>query len=508
MPYYYDHQRPLSSQTSLEPPENEDPLLELIQIEAEVAKLSATLNALTLRSHALKVRANEIHSPFIRLLPPEIITEIFQFLIPPFTDSESDTAVPLRLGSVCSFWRTVAWANPSLWSSLSIRLNDPTINTQITLLRQWLCRSGDLPLSIRLVSEDEIQWGARFTPATAIQIVNEYSARWRNLDLRLPTSCYKYLPPSDASLPLLTSLTLNPMGGQGERRHKLDMSTSARIHNLTLSCVYLVSVKFQWDQVMHLYLQAFYVDECLEVLRQTPQLVSCALVNIIGGDDGHALPNSPVLLSSLKTLIIENKKDTNISLLLDTISMPNATHLSYSGKNLIHLPYICGLISRSTSLQTFSLLETVVSNEIIFIHLLRALKSVTKFVFTVPCTHAGPTPFGDTILRLCNPTLSPTYGNDCLLPVLRELEYSGPQGFTWSTFLETLVCRQSLWDEDDAFQTHPGAISDWRCVQISLAKGDKQGPDESVLARLLSLRANGMKVGLKVVSTDQTRILL
>jgi hypothetical protein len=233
-------------------------------------------------------------------------------------------------------------------------------------------------------------------------------------------------------------------------------------------------------------------------------------MNIIGGDDGHALPNSPILLSSLKTLNIENKKDTNISLLLDTISMPNATQLSYSGRNLIHLPLICGLIARSPSLQTFSLLETVVSNEDAFVQLLQALKSVTKFVFTISCTHASPTwtPFGDKILRLCNPTFSFPYGKDCLLPALRELEYSGPQGFTWSTFLETLACRQGLWHEDDVFQRHPGAISDWRCVQISLAKGDNEGPDEWVIAQLLSLRANGMKVGLKVVSTDQTRILL
>lgn len=502
----HDHQQSLNSQTPSAPPESEDPLAELTQVEAEVAKVSATLNALILKSHALKARANEIYSPFIRLLPPEIISVIFQSLIPPFADSESDTAAPLRLGSVCSFWRTIAWANPSLWSSLSIRFNDPTINTQIILLRQWLRRSGDLPLSIRLVSEEEIQWGTQLTPATAIKIINEYSARWRDLDLRLPTSCYKHLPPSDASLPLLTSLTLNPMGGQGERRHKLDMSTSARIHHLTLSCVYLVSVKFQWDQVTHLCLQAFYVDECLEVLRQTSQLVSCALVNIIGGDDGHALPNSPVLLSSLKTLNIENRKDTHISLLLDTISIPNATHLSYSGRNLIHHPLICDLISRSTSLQTFSLIETVVSNEDVFVQLLQALKSVTKFVFTTPCTSS--TPLGDNILRLCNPTLFPTHGQDCLLPALREFEYSGPQGFTWSTFLATLVCRQGLWDEDEVFQRHPGAISDWRCVQISLMKNDNQGPDESVLAQLLSLRANGMKVGLKVVSTNQTRIIL
>jgi hypothetical protein len=154
------------------------------------------------------------------------------------------------------------------------------------------------------------------------------------------------------------------------------------------------------------------------------------------------------------------------------------------------------------------LLETTVSNEDVFVQLLQALKSVTKFVFTISCTHAGPTPFGDKILKLCNPTFSFLHGKDCLLPALRELEYSGPQGFTWSTFLETLACRQGLWHEDDAFQRHPGAISDWRCVLISLAKDDNQGPDEWVLAQLLSLRANGMEVELKMVSADQTRILL
>ncbi|KAF8971474.1 hypothetical protein BDZ97DRAFT_1723931 [Flammula alnicola] len=511
-----------AAETAASSTSNDDPRAELAVVEAEVAKVVVSLKTLMNKTHVLKARINQIYSSIIRLLPPEVTSEIFQACIPAFDMEELDSSsvMPLLLGSVCSSWRRIAWATPSLWASLSLRLNTSTINTQISLMDEWLSRSGDLPLSIRLFSEEEIHWAAHTTPGTAIEVINKYAPRWRDLDLRLPTSCYKYLPSSEEHLPLLVSLNLNPPGGQGERRHKVDMSNIAQIRHLSLSCVYLISMKFQWAHITHLRLEAFYVDECLEALRQTPQLVSCNLRNIIGGDDGHTLPDGPVLLSSLQTLSIDNEKDTHISLLLDTIAIPNATQFSYSGRNLIHLPSICTLIARSSALETFVLEQMVMSNEAAFLQLFRALKYVTKFVFTTRSNFTENSPLDDDLLRLCNPTLlSPANQHECLLPRLQVLEYRGPQSFTWPTLLDTLESRQAnkLYVLSDFLgggeadvdgkegYTRPGSISEWKSVQFNLTHckpGDPGSEGALQRPRLQALAANGMKVGVKTTSTD------
>lgn len=428
-----------SSNTVVSP---DDPRAELDIVQAEVARVSQTLKALMDKTHVLRARINDMYSPVIRHLPPEITAEIFQACIPVFDmeDINSSTSIPLQLGSVCSSWRRIAWTAPTLWSSLTLQLNTSNIATQIILLEEWLSRTGDLPLSLRLCSEEEIHWSSSPTPGTAIEVIRKYASRWKDLDLRLPTSCYKFLPTSESCLPLLQSLNLNPPGGQGERRHKVDMSNSAKIQHLSLSCVYLISMKFQWVHVTQLRLEAFYVDECLEALRQSPQLEVCLLRNIIGGDDGHTLPEAPLILPTLRTLSIENEKDTHIALLLDTIAIPRTTHFSYSGRNLVHLSSLCALILRSAALETIAISQTAIGEDDSFDTLLRSMKGVKKFSFTTSSMHSGHSPLDDNLLRMCNPGLVAP-GEECLLPRLESLEYRGPQTFSWPVLLETLESR-------------------------------------------------------------------
>lgn len=94
-------------------------------------------------------------STFIRLLPLEIIVEIFKHCIFPIAIKDKKTAstiTPLFIGSICSSWRRIAWSTPSLWStfSLGFRSDDSLSNTKIELLEQWLSRTRNLPLSITL----------------------------------------------------------------------------------------------------------------------------------------------------------------------------------------------------------------------------------------------------------------------------------------------------------------------------------------------------------------------
>ena len=126
----------------------------------ELAELDTLLKHLRLKRYELKRKINRSHSAIIRHLPPDVMSTIFEFCLPYFTDDynhflafiREDFSFPLSLGAICSYWRDIAWSMPSLWSSLVARVrsnNDPHIIAGVA--QEWLARSGQLPLSIRIL---------------------------------------------------------------------------------------------------------------------------------------------------------------------------------------------------------------------------------------------------------------------------------------------------------------------------------------------------------------------
>jgi hypothetical protein len=478
------------------PVTTDSPHAELAAVEAQMSRISVTLQRLLTKTHVLKSRINDIDSPFLRLLPAEIISAVFEFCTPSWTlynDTSNCThePYPLKLGSICTRLRRIAWRTPTLWASLSLYITTKNCASQILLLDEWISRSGDLPLLINLSSEDEQSWSEPDAPTAAVEVIKKYSSRWRWLHLQLPTSCYASLPGPETLLPLLTALHIDPAGGQTERRHKVDMSHASQIKYLGLSCVYLTSMVFQFDQVTHLTLQSFYVDECLQVLSQSPQIVDCRLKSFIDGDDGHILPFSPVTLPALKRLTLDNVKDTPIASLLQTIRIPNAIELTYSGRNLIHITQLCALISRSTSLRTFSLLGTFVSSENIFLQLLTALKSIKEFNLDVVNVHGSNTssPLTDRILQQCNPSAAELLGTDCLLPALETFKYSGAQIFSWPEFISTIKSRSHSNQKGLEGTSSQQSINAWRTVELRLTRlgSNISKPSADLMAQLEEL---------------------
>jgi len=127
------------------------------QLEEEITKLNAKYNSLT-------TTMNGIHDPFIHKLPPEIGSHIFRLCLPTLDYGErdycvdripSEWALPLRLGAVCRRWRQLAWATPNLWETLFLTIGPSTRYSLAELLpfllREWIGRSGALPLTIFFV---------------------------------------------------------------------------------------------------------------------------------------------------------------------------------------------------------------------------------------------------------------------------------------------------------------------------------------------------------------------
>ena len=321
----------------------------------ELAELDALWERLRLKRYDLKRKINRLHSPIVRLLPPDVTSTIFEFCLPDFADhqlspyAEEDLSIPLFLGAICSYWRNIAWSTPSLWSSLVIHVpckHKSHITTGIT--QEWLARSGQLPLSIRIYSKSYNK------PVSALaNIINQYSPRWSSLDLHMPDSYYQCFRATDNHAPILKSIRFH-CSAHGKMNLNLDVQlTCPRLERATLSCFPMDGTNIHWDNLTHLTLHFMSIIDFFLILRKTPRLVFCKLSSLCSLDRGPIV--GPPVLTSLRCLqlmitsSVEDFLNNLIAPHLEEFSLPNYYNPS--------MEVITSFLRRSAcSLRSFSII--------------------------------------------------------------------------------------------------------------------------------------------------------
>ncbi|KAJ7921445.1 hypothetical protein B0H13DRAFT_149218 [Mycena leptocephala] len=154
----------------------------------------------------------------VLLLPPEITATIFGHCLPPDSplarelgrvheESSSDIprpsphAAPLLLTQICRQWREICLDTPDLWASIAFGKTG-----SIELLKTWLSRTRNRPLTVFLRSRDETR------AEQLMEAVKPYCAQWQNVRFDLPLSAHLQLNMS--AFPRLERLALTcPMQG-------------------------------------------------------------------------------------------------------------------------------------------------------------------------------------------------------------------------------------------------------------------------------------------------------
>jgi hypothetical protein len=286
----------------------------------ELAELDALLKRLRLKRRGLIRKVNRFHSPIVRQLPPDITSTIFEFCLPDFSDyplalstySVSSPISPLSLGSICSYWRDIAWSTPSLWSSMVV--HNPSKHFVTGIAPEWLTRSGLLPLSIRISSTFEYLNNAVFA---LVDIINQYSTRWSNLDLKIPDVCYQRFHAVGNHAPILRSIGIHCSADVGPRSLNFQLKSCPRLERASLSKFPMDGSNFQWDNLTHVTLLSMSLPDTFRILRKTPRLVVCQ----IGGFtfEQHI---EPPILSSMRSLLL-----LNMSIAKDLLDSLVAPHL-------------------------------------------------------------------------------------------------------------------------------------------------------------------------------------
>ncbi|KAJ7482203.1 hypothetical protein B0H11DRAFT_2022057 [Mycena galericulata] len=222
---------------------------ELLALETQISALRSRLRIVQGQHTDLAAEITQYRSIIspIRLLPPEIMGEIFLYFVPTFDSYDYDgyssgVQLPWKLGHICHSWRTIALSLSQLWSVLdlhdyrsprectmpwSVRPDEHQeeedftkspprfegynreyeegheIETTLDFIRECVRRSGNRPLSLH------IRRSATYALSPIIDAFWKYSTRWGEIIMDSPTDfLLTRLAQAPGNFPLLRKIVL------------------------------------------------------------------------------------------------------------------------------------------------------------------------------------------------------------------------------------------------------------------------------------------------------------
>ncbi|KAJ6454602.1 hypothetical protein C8R45DRAFT_599623 [Mycena sanguinolenta] len=238
----------------------------IAEIDAKVSSLREAIRALKAEKLRTQERLNSYAYPVLTL-PNEITSEIFIKFIPvyprppPMTGRRS----PTTLTHVCGRWREIALSMRSLWRGMLVPgySDDPSL---LCLLKSWLSRSGDSPLSISM----ESIWEVLADECVAALVLHR--ARWEYVTLAVFSESIVHT--MQGAMPLLRQFeirTESPTPPPSPIR----FCEVPRLCSATLWESRNATNIFPWSQLTSLTL--LYMNECAAILKEAVNLVHCHL---------------------------------------------------------------------------------------------------------------------------------------------------------------------------------------------------------------------------------------
>ncbi|KAJ7507108.1 hypothetical protein B0H11DRAFT_1970273 [Mycena galericulata] len=254
----------------------------------------------------------------ILTLPTEIVLEIFSLLLPVYPRRPPAIGVysPAKLAQICHIWREIALSTRSLWRAMSFFLvKEKRLKSQMQILETWAQRSGNLPLSIAVVSRLQTDvYYPRF-----IQAMVPHCARWEYLRLDLPLHDAHW---AKSRMPLLRSLEIGLYDPSGILA-SIPSFNAPNLHRVTLErYLPIFDAAVPWAQLTTLILNSVTPKGCARILKRTPNLVNCSLSICESMHSTAVTFAATTSLRRLESLIIAPKCHSSPRLEFGTLTLP------------------------------------------------------------------------------------------------------------------------------------------------------------------------------------------
>ncbi|KAK7001446.1 hypothetical protein R3P38DRAFT_3049167 [Favolaschia claudopus] len=314
-----------------------EPTRQLLTLDEEISQLQKSIEKLQEKRKTLSTYVDEykaLISP-IRRIPQDVLSEIFIACLPTHRNCVmSASEAPVLLGRICSSWRALSLATPRLWASLHIvepralrsGLYDDKIDQRLEVMKMWLGRSGQCPLSISFhcteyyaAPADDESTGILPHPVPVDVFPRElvsFARRWRRVSFMasLP-ALHAMAALTAADVPMLQSVSVFVHSPHENSLARFGILEAPRISSFAAYTGELYTsesewLPLRWDLLTNLEFQTnpwempLNVEKALELLSSCPQLRSCNLpVGDVPGDPTNTLSRDPpVELLHLHTL--------------------------------------------------------------------------------------------------------------------------------------------------------------------------------------------------------------
>ncbi|KAF8195086.1 hypothetical protein BJ912DRAFT_164547 [Pholiota molesta] len=338
-------------------------------LEQQLREREANLVELRNKVHQFNMQAIRIRVQFTDCLPPEIVAEIFEFCIPDvnYVSSKYKLSAPLVLSAVCRSWRDIAHSMPRLWNVLPLYLRDSDSGPLPgpLLVKEWIGRAGQLPLSIYFSVFEALDGPENLGVAVQIiNVFNQYSIRWRDLKYGGPPSLLSHFSSDMQGLPQLRSLSLEtrsrgPDHGITTYDEPLKLRPK-KLKALTILAIIPHTLDFDWCHLTQLDISFVALADYFEVLRRAPLLTKCSFRwEATHYTTRHELPPKSIVCSGIRSLYISAPLYEKIIERLICPSLKDLKLLKFYNKT-VEMPLIVDFLRKSgCSLEVLSLEDKV-----------------------------------------------------------------------------------------------------------------------------------------------------
>ncbi|KAF8958282.1 hypothetical protein BDZ97DRAFT_1842641 [Flammula alnicola] len=317
------------------------------------------------------------------------------------------------------------------------------------LVRNWLSRSGQLPLYICLYGKEEGIDHIPFVHEPHIELlinaIIAHSNRWVYLDMNLPTWIIRLVRCTSPMPLVLETLNLDmPSLGFDEEDEELLPGEKLSLNAITSPTEMILGrlgpsqIDVEWNNLTRLTARQVSINECFELLQKAPQMTHCTL-DIYGERGDFPIPQTVVQHPRLTFLDIAYKIDMGIHTFLERTSFPALKTWKHSAQpgdeQEVPINYIIAHIERSSCrlkrMVLFQYNATIDPHE-----LNKLLRAMPSLKYLQCCQETMDPNYYDPLLKLLSTSASreQVVESEIFLPHLKVLDLinrKGQKAFSW-----------------------------------------------------------------------------
>ncbi|KAF9534133.1 hypothetical protein CPB83DRAFT_843739 [Crepidotus variabilis] len=328
-----------------------------------------------------------------------------------FNPDRSIGGIPIQytFGSVCRGWRQIVWSDPTFWNVLYISINSRTRVGRVLLLKDWLERSAQAPLYLRISTQGSLGGFEKLLQDFVLTIA-PHSSRCTMAYLEMPSVVAGRLWHDLWKPHALKTLTVRFSDSSEQIIHPLNIANAA-VEKLSLIKFSFAGALVNWEALSEFVGGYPNVREFPQLLPRCVSLVRCSLSLLAPLIFSTGDP--PVILNSLKSLELSGPSGQLVTHLV----CPNLESLSFeesSAAEIIDFVTISGCQLKKAKITVGAECEYP-----FIIRLLEALPFLTSLEITAHLTKDFFDRFG-------------ALNNTPFLPNLYSLSLDTVHSFPWS----------------------------------------------------------------------------